>query len=286
VVTRRRDQAGESGSSLLEGLLSLALTLVVLAASLPALSWGRSLAADATRRSLEWEGAHLVALRLLRDVRSAGFGLPAGEAALRVDPDDGRIQLAYLDGGFQGGFAVIEPAPAGQTFLLLAAAGELREGDEVALRDRWGRAFQTRVTGRDTSLLRVEIRDPLPFPALPEAGARLYRTCRREWRLDGTGLRRDGQPALDSPVSLAATAVERSSWETVLRWSLATGSGESPSGAGADLLAAVLAVGGERRPAGALPGPGDVRPRRTTLVPIIGRVRNGGVVMPVGSPLP
>jgi hypothetical protein len=219
-------------------------------------------------------------------VRRAGFGLPAGETALRIDPVTGRIQLAFLEGGFHGGYAVTEPAPPGQTYLLLAAVGELRDGDEVALRDRWGRSFQTRVTGRDAALLRVHLNDPLPFPALPEAGARLYRIRRREWRLDEDGLRRDGQPALDPPVSLAAAAVDADFWENGLSWTLAAGKGERPPGGGEGLLAAVLAVGGLARPSGAALQPGDVRPRRRALVPLLGRVRNHDRVRSSGTPLP
>jgi len=285
-VTRRGLVTGESGFSLLEALLSLALSLVVLAVALPVLSWSRSLAADASRQALESEGAHLTALRLLRDVRRAGFGLPAGESALRIDPEEGSIHLAFLDGGFDGGYAVIEPAPAGQTFLHLATVGELREGDEVALRDRLGRAFRTRVADRESALLRVHLSDPLPFPALPEAGARLYRVRRREWHLDGDGLRRDGQPALDPPVGLAAATVEAASWESGLRWILAEGKGERPPGGDGELLAAVLVVGGPTGPSNGILGPGDVRPRRRALIPFLGRVRNHLRIRSSGSPLP
>lgn len=285
-MRRRGLVVGEAGSSLLEALLSLALTLMVLVMALPVLSWSRSLAADASRLALESEGAQLTALRLLRDVRRAGFGLPAGESALSVDAENGSILLAFLDGGFHGGYAVIEPAPAGQTFLLLAAAGDLREGDEVALRDGWGRAFRTWVADRESEILRVHLSDPLPFPALPEAGARLYRVRRREWHLDGDGLRRDGQPALDPPVGLAAATVEAASWESGLRWALAEGEGERPPGGAGGLLAAVLAVGGPTSPPAGILGPGDVRPRRRALIPLLGRVRNHDRVRSSGSPLP
>jgi hypothetical protein len=286
VVRPRRPAACEVGSSLLEALLSLVLSLLVLVMALPVLSWSRSLAADASRQALESEGAQLTALRLLRDVRRAGFGLTAGESALRIDPEDGRILLAFLDGGFHGGYAVIEPAPAGQTFLLLAAVGELREGDEVTLRDGWGRAFRTRVAEREAALLRVHLSDPLPFPALPEAGARLYRVRRREWRLDGDGLRRDGQPALDPPVGLAAATLGGVSWESGLRWVLANGEGERPPAGDEGLLAAVLAVGGPAITAGGVRGPGDVRPRRGARVPLLGHVRNRLRIRSSGSPLP
>jgi hypothetical protein len=287
MVRPGRESRREAGSLLLEMLLSLSLTLLVIMAALPVVSWSRALGADVSRRALQAEGAQLTGLRFMRDVRRAGFGLSPGEESLTVDPAGGRVEMAFLEGGFDGGVPVVEAAPPGQTYLSVAALSGFAAGDKVALRDRWGRAFRTTVTTPEPALLRLHLRDPLPFPALPEAGARVYRIVRREWSLADSGLRRDGQPALDPPVDWRAAALPATAAESALSW-LEGGADGSPAGESGDVIVAVrLSVGGMAGSSGP-PGlrPGDGRPRRALILPLLAGARNQAGHRAWGSPLP
>ncbi len=276
VAARRR----EAGGLLLESLLSLALGLTVLGVALPLLSWSRAVARDLGRRAAAADGARLAAHRIALDLRRAGFGL--GDAPPAITAAGTRLAIRHLEGGFDGGTPVVEPAPPGQAFLAVAALGSMQPGDEVVLRDRLARQHLSRVTYRDAVLRRVGLADPLPFPALPREGARLYRVVRREWRLASDGLRRDGQPALDPPVVMRSAAAASTQLPELLAW-LGTLAPDAPPAAGTpDLTLAPVRAGaadGIRAP-----GPGGARPARSVTLRLMVGARQPQAA--AGSPLP
>jgi hypothetical protein len=244
------------------------------------LTWSRTLGAGLARRAAVADGVRLAAHRLAADLRQAGFGLASSDPA--VNAAGPLLELRFADGGFDGGTPVLAPAPPGQDFLAVAAVGDMQPGDQVLLRDRLARELVSRVTYRDAVRRQIGIADPLPFPALPEAGARLYRIVRREWRLAPDGLRRDGQPALDAPAGLRTAVAAAAGLDGVLGWLAAPAPGPPPA-AGAPALTAVRLQGGD--PFQAIPlGPGRARPERAvTLLLLVGPRQP---VAAAASPLP
>ncbi|MFQ5669617.1 MAG: hypothetical protein ACE5HD_03735 [Acidobacteriota bacterium] len=280
-----RTRQAQSGSVLLESLVSLALGLIVIAVALPLLLWSRCAAADTADRAARADGARLSVLRLIRESRRAGFGLAGEMEAFRVAETGDRVSLVFLEGGFRGGLPVLEPAPSGARSIVLGALGTLRAGDEVALRDREGRFASGRIERLTRDPLTVVLAAGLPFPVSPESGARLYRVCRREWLLAGGVLRRDGQPILDPPVGFSLTAGAGAPDEA-LSWVVARGLAGSPGSVAGPLLMAQLTVG-SGRPGQAAPGsPCAGHALREVRLPVVVQPQHGWPENLAASPLP
>ncbi|MFQ5768504.1 MAG: PilW family protein [Acidobacteriota bacterium] len=188
----RSERTAERGGSLLEGLVSLALVLVIMAGVLPLLSSSRRIQVE-----MAWAGEHLQAARnatwrLQRDIRRAGFGCAGDLEAVSLSADGQVLELVHLEGGFTGGTA-LKATAAGQKRLAFSGPSGLKLGNQILIRDRSGRRFLSSVEGQVKSRNEVMLGDPLPFPVGSPHGSRIYRVKRERWRLEGTSLERNGQ---------------------------------------------------------------------------------------------
>lgn len=211
---------GESGAALADALVSLALTVTVLAAVLPAVLGADRIAGAASRRAVLADGGRLVARRLTDDLRRAGFGLAGRLPGVVVEPGGAAVEIQFLEGGFQGGVPLTAAALAGDTRIEVSAAGGFRAGDPIILLDREGGFTEARVEARDAGAGWLELSPALARAIGPAAGGRVYHLVRRRWWLDGRLLRRDGQPAMDAVVSLGLGTWSAGEVEDALAWML------------------------------------------------------------------
>ena len=269
-----KSEARQSGSVLLESLVSASLVLIVLAAVAPLLLGSRQLLAAAARRAMLADAARLSAQRMVRESRRAGFGLPPGTAAVSLVGSDGGVTFAFAEGGFDGGYRLAETIPAGDRSVSLVALGPLRDGDTVVVADRWGRAWSTRLVGVERVERRVWMADAIPHATGPADGARLYRIVQHRWSASASGLRRDGQPLADPPAALEVAGERRA--PGAADW-LAWSAGRPPTGLPDDEWPTALVVGAVR-----LGGRTGTDP--VVTLPVTTRLRAGGGM--AGSPLP
>ncbi|MFQ5720730.1 MAG: hypothetical protein ACE5IK_14415 [Acidobacteriota bacterium] len=238
--------ATERGSVLLESLVSAMLVLIVLAAMLPLIVGSRHLLAGVSRRAMLADAARLAAARMVRECRRAGFGLPAGSDGISIAATDGSVVFGFTEDGYDGGNRVAEPVAAGAREIVLVSIGRLRDGDEIVVSDRWGWSWDSTVTRVDRLTRRITLANAVPRSTGPADGARVYRVVRHRWMADGGGLRRDGQPLADPPVTMRLAGESRAAGEARwFDWSAGTVSDASPQDEQPTILVAgSLAVGG------------------------------------------
>ena len=269
---------GEAGVALADALVSLALTVTVLAAVLPVVLGADRIAGAASRRAVLADGGRLVGHRLAADLRRAGFGLAGRLPGVVVGDGGGAVDIQYLEGGFEGGTSLADSAPAGGTRVQVDAVGGFSVGDPVVLVDREGGFATASVVARDVSAGWLELSPALARAFSPGAGGRVYRLVRLRWWLDGRLLRRDGQPAMDGVASMGLATWSTGEAATALAWVL-NAAGEPGTGA-PEVVAIRLTVAEESRRVGPRIAVPDLD------LGLLLRVANTAPSMVAGSALP
>ena len=271
-------RAGEAGAALADALVSLGLTVTVLAAVLPAVLGADRIAGAASRRAVLADGGRLVGRRMADDLRRAGFGLAGRLPGVVVEEGGGAVDIQYLEGGFQGGVPMTASTPAGGTRVEVSAVGDFGVGDPIVLLDRQGGFATAWVAARDVSDGWLEVNPALARAFSPGEGGRVYRLVRRRWWLDGRLLRRDGQPAMDAVASLGLATWGTGQAQDALAWVL-DAAGE-PGTSAPEVVAVRLTVAEERRGVGPRVAVPDLR------LGLLLRAANMAPPMAAGSALP
>ena len=271
----------EQGSALAEALVSLALTGMILAAVLPAVLQARRMGHAAGRRAQLGDSGRLSGWRLAGDLRRAGFGLGGRLPAITLENGGNEILIRYLEGGFNGGQALTATLRSGEDLLHVAATDGVKIGDTCLLADRLGGFHFLEVAAVDRNERTLQATAPVPRPFLPGAGARVQRVVQRRWWVEGDGLRRDSQPAVEPVVELSLSSWEPALTAQAAAWAVGSGTVELPPEE-PGLLAVRLLLGGAP-PAGG--------PRQGTATPGLAmswlvRAVNMDPLMPAGSSLP
>jgi hypothetical protein len=268
-----------AGFSLLEAVVSVALSLTLLAAAVPLAGRTVRLSADLCARGLRAEAGRLAAVRLVREARRAGFGLPADGEGLAHCPDGLCVRTACLRGGFDGCRRPLAAVAAGAARFRLAGLGEISAGDDVVVADREGRSYTARVLRTTSATAEVEIDPALPFALESGENACVFPIERRAWEETGGALERDGVTAIDPTVRLRLAPTTAAFPPAVLADGWPEG-GVPPSAEPAAMTAGLLTVIG-RSP---LTEPG--RPAGEVRLSLAVRPRNDVAVRSSGSPLP
>ena len=269
---------GEAGVALADALVSLALTVTVLAAVLPVVLGADRIAGAASRRSVLADGGRLVGRRMADDLRRAGFGLAGRLPGVVVEGGGGAVDIQYLEGGFQGGTPLTSIVPAGETRVWVRAVGGFGVGDPVVLVDRQGGFATARVVARDAGAGWIELSPALARAFGPGEGGRVYRLVHRRWWLDGRLLRRDGQPAMDAVASLGFATWRIDEAVNALAWIL-DARGE-PGTSAPEIVALRLTVAEQGRGVGPKVAVPDLH------VGLLLRAANSAPSMAAGSALP
>ncbi|MCZ6599685.1 MAG: hypothetical protein O7A07_02475 [Acidobacteria bacterium] len=269
---------GEAGAALADALVSLALTVTVLAAVLPAVLGADRIAGAASRRAVLADGGRLVGRRLTDDLRRAGFGLAGRLPGVVVEEGGGAVDIQYLAGGFQGGTPLTSTAPAGGTRVGVKAVGGFGVGDPVVLVDRQGGFATASVVAWDVSAGWLELSPALARAFGPGEGGRVYRLVRRRWWLDGRLLRRDGQPAMDGVAFLGLATWSTGEAAEALAWVL-DAAGE-PGTSAPEVVAIRMSVAAESSGVGPKVAVPDLH------LGLLLRAANAAPSMAAGSALP
>jgi hypothetical protein len=218
----------ERGSVLSEALVSLALTGLILAAVLPAVTQARDIGAAASRKAQLGDGGRLAGRRMAEDLRRAGFGLAGHLPGITLHREGEEVIIQFLENGFRGGQSLTSAVAAGGDLVPVAALGGLKPGDRCLIADRQGQSQLVEVAAVNPDERQLHLAEPLSLPFSPEQGARVSKVVERRWLLEEGGLHRDGQAALTPVRGLQVWSWPTTRSSEALTWALARVAVEPP----------------------------------------------------------